>query len=345
MIRRTVVLVVALLTFLPLAGSTVRAIQEAKTASAAPAATNDVVAKVLGESITEKQVMDTISQIARSQQGAPQELQTGGNALFRDALDTLIGGVLLKNEAKEKNISADPARIEEALKSVKGQFPSEAQYQQALAQQGLNEADVRKSIENNLLYQQVLEAALKDLPSASDADIKKFYDENPKYFEEPEQVHAAHVFLKADANVSPEQKAEIRKKMEALRADIEGKKITFAEAAKSSDDKATAGSGGDLGFFKRGDMLPQLENAAFAVKPGVITPVIETEYGFHLMNVIEFKPAGKAPLEQVKPNIKDFLDSRTRQEGTRKHIDELKGKVTIETLISDEEWNKRHPVK
>ncbi len=345
MMRRTAVLVVALLTSLPLTGSTVRGPQEARTAPSASAASSDVVVKVLGEAITEKQVLDAIGQIARSQQANPQALQTTDASFYRDALDTLIGGLLLKNEAKEKNINADPSRIEEALKSVKGQFPSETQYQQALTQQGLKEADLRKSIENNVLYQQVLEAALKDLPPAADADVRKFYDENPKYFEEPEQVHAAHVFLKADANTTPAQKAETRKRMEALRADVDGKKITFAEAAKSSDDKATAGSGGDLGFFKRGDMLPQLEDAVFAVKPGVLTPVIETEYGFHLMNVIEFKPAGKAPLEKVKPNIKDFLEGRTRQEATRKHIEELKGKVKIETLISDEEWNKRHPAK
>jgi parvulin-like peptidyl-prolyl isomerase len=147
------------------------------------------------------------------------------------------------------------------------------------------------------------------------------------------------------AGATPVQKAEIRAKLEAIRADIESKKITFEEAAKNSDDKSTAPKGGDMGFFTRDDRIPAIEAAAFAAKPGTLTPVIETEYGYHLMQVIEFKAPEKAPLEKATPYIKAILEHKARQDATRKHIDELKGKAKIEVVMSDAEWYKRHSGK
>ncbi len=348
MIRRSVVLAAALLAFLPLRGSAEKANQEAKAASAAHATTDDIVVKVLGESITEKQILSTINQIAqaRQQQATPQQLQQKDIVFYKDALETLIGGILLKSEGKEKNIVADKAKVDQTFQSVKGQFPTGEAFQKAMESQGVKEADVRKSIEEGMVIQQVLDLALKNIPAVSDADIQKFYNENPKYFDEPEQVHAAHIFMRVDKSATPEQKAEIRKKIEAIRAEIESKKITFAEAAaKNSDDKENAQTGGDLGTFKRGDFLPALENAAFSAKPGTLTPIVETEFGYYVINVIEYKPAAKTPLEKVMPNIKNFLDQKAKQEATQKHVDELKAKVKIETVMTDEEWNKRHTAK
>ncbi len=343
--RQSLVVVIVLLASLPLAGSAVKANQGAKPAAPAIAAGDAVVVRVLGASITEKQVLATINQIARTQQATPQQLQTKDIDLFKDALDTLIGAILLRNEAKEKNITADQAKVDEGLRLMKERFPTEAQFLQALQQQNLKEEDVRRSIEDSLLYQLVLDAVFAGLPGVTDAEIRKFYDENPQLVNEPEQVHAAHIFLRVGAGATPVQKAEIRAKLEAIRADIESKKITFAEAAKYSDDKSTAPRGGDMGFFTRDDRIPAIEAAAFAAKPGTLTPVVETEYGYHLMQVIEFKAPEKAPLEKVTPTIKAFLERKARQDATRKHIDELKGKAKIEVVMSDAEWYKRHSGK
>ncbi|MGA2262579.1 MAG: peptidylprolyl isomerase [Acidobacteriota bacterium] len=349
MIRRSVVLAAALLAFLPMRGSAEKANQEAKAASAVPATTDDVVVKVLGESITEKQVLSKINEIAQQlqQQATPQQLQQKDIVFYKDALETLIGGILLKSEGKEKNIVADKAKVDQTFQSVKGQFPTEEAFQKAMANQGVKEADVRNAIEEGIVIQQVLDLTFKNIPAVSDADIQKFYNENPKYFDEPEQVHAAHIYMRVDKNATPEQKAEIRKKLEAIRADIESKKISFAEAAaKNSDDKENAQTGGDLGTFKRGEnVIPAIENAAFSAKPGTLTPIVETEFGFHLINVIEYKPGGKKPLEKAQPDIKNFLERKAKQEATQKHVDELKAKAKIETVMTGEEWNKRHTAK
>jgi parvulin-like peptidyl-prolyl isomerase len=127
---------------------------------------------------------------------------------------------------------------------------------------------------------------------------------------------------------------------------IETKKTTFAEAVtKESEDNATRSKGGDLGFIKRGDILKPLEDAVFATKPGMLTAVAEADNGCYLFDVLEVKPAGRMSLETAKPKIRDYLLHKANQAATRKHLDGLKAKTKIETVMSDEEWNKRHAAK
>ncbi len=312
-------------------------------AGQAVAQNNEVVARLLGESITEKDVLSAIDEMARRNQLQPQQMQQKNVLLFKEALDNLIGFALLKNEVKEKNITADPAKVEESYNGLVKRFQTEDEFKKALATQGLTDAQLRKNIEEGLIYQQVLDQATKDVPAPTDTDIKKFYDENPKYFAMPEQVHAAHILLKVDQNATPEKKAEVKNRLEALRADIESKKISFAEAAaKNSEDTGSAKNGGDLGFFPRGKMVKPFEDAAFSTKPGTLSPVIETQFGYHLISVIESKAAGTVSLDQATNNIKAFLERKARQDAAQKHVAELRSKTKIETLMTAEEWNKRH---
>ena len=309
-------------------------------------ADDPIVVKVSGESITEKQVLSAIEQIARQQQLMPQQTQQNGADFFKNAVDNLISTALLRSEGKAKKVTVDAAQVDGTFRDLAGRFPSPEQFKTALEQQGLTEATFRKSIEESMLLQQVLDLALKDLPGPTEDEVRKFYEGNPQYFQEPEQVHTAHILLKVDNNATPEQKAAISKKLEALRSDIENKKITFAEAAAgNSEDETNAKNGGDLGFFGRGQMVKPFEDSAFAAKPGTVTPVVETQFGYHLINVLAFKPAGKKSLDESKQTIQSFLEQKSKQDGARKYIAGLRAKAQVETVMTEPEWNKRHQPK
>ncbi len=330
----------------PLARASQQSLNETPQAAQPPKGEDPVVAKLLNETITEKQVQSAIDQLARQQQMPAQQLPQKDSLLFKDALNTLIDMALLRNEGKMQKITVDPGKVDSAYQNLAARFPSADQFKAAMTQQGLTEAALRKSIEENLLFQQVVEQALKDLPAPTEEEVKKFYDDNPQFFEEPEQVHAAHILLKVDKNATPEQKAEIKKKLEGIRSDIESKKVTFAEAAaKNSEDTSNAQQGGDLGFFARGQMVKPFEEAAFSSKAGTLTSVVETQFGFHLINVIEIKPAGKRSLEDSKAMIRNFLEQKSKQEGARKYLEGLRNKTQVETVMSEAEWNKRHQPK
>jgi peptidyl-prolyl cis-trans isomerase D len=232
------------------------------------------------------------------------------------------------------------------MKAFASRYSSQDEFQKAIAGQGITEAEVRKSVEESLSMQEVINLAVKDVPGASDEEIQKFYDSNPDKFPIAEKAHIAQIFVKADQNSTTEQKAEAKRKIEEIRADIESKKITFADAAvKFSQDPATAQKGGDLGFIPRLGRVKQVEDVVFGTAVGSMTPVIDDQAGFRIIQVIELKPAGKATLEEAGPSIKQLLDQNARQKALQKYIEDLKSKAVVENFISAEEFDKRHPVQ
>ncbi len=314
--------------------------------AAKPAAESPTVAKVFGDTITEKQLLAAINQMAQRRQLSPQQMQEKDTLLYKDALDTLVGMVLLKNEAKAEKLTIEKDKLDAAYQGIVKNFPSEAEFKKALDTQGMTEASLRALVEENLLNQQVIDKVTKDVPAVSDADIQKFYDGNPRAFNRPETVHAAHILLRYTPDASPEKKAEIRKKLEGIRADIESKKLTFAQAAAQySEDKSNAAAGGDLGFFPRGQMVKPFEEAAFTTKPGTMSAVVETQFGFHLINVIELRPAGKVSLEESRKSIQGYLGNQAKQATVQKYIDGLRAKTNVEILISEDQWKQLHAAK
>lgn len=316
----------------------------APTASAETGAKSDlVVLRVAGEPITEKQVVATIAALVRQKQ-LPAETQQERNVnLFKGAVDNIVIETLLRNEAKRLNLAPDQEKVEQQWQLILKNFPTQADFQKALEAQSVTDVQLRKSIEETTKIQQVLELAVKDLPLATDLDIQKFYDDNPKKFQRSEQVRAAHILLLVDRNSTPEQKAEIKKKIEDIRAEIESKSITFADAAaKYSQDTANAKEGGDLNYFTRGRMVQPFEEAAFGAETGSLSPVVETQFGYHLIHVIDKKQAGTVPMEEAKADIKRLLDQASVRKATQSYVNDLKAKATIENFMTAEEFIKRH---
>jgi peptidyl-prolyl cis-trans isomerase C len=305
--------------------------------------TDLVVARVSGRPITEKQVVEVIDQLASQKRMSLDQLRERNTLLFKDAVDNLVTIALLKNQAQQQHVTVDKAAVDQQLQQISQRFSSREQFQKALAAQSITEADLRKNVEESITLQLVIDEAVKDVPGATEEDVKKFYDENPEKFEMQERVHAAHILLRVDAHSTPEQKAEIKKELEGIRADIESKAITFAEAAaKYSQDPSNAQKGGDLGFFTRGQMVKPFEEAAFTTQPGTLSPIVETQFGYHIIQVIEVKPAGKASLEEAKADVKRYLDQMDRRKASQKFVDELKAKATIEMFMTQDEFAKRH---
>jgi peptidyl-prolyl cis-trans isomerase C len=319
---------------------------ESKTATAAQDSGSDlVVARVSGEPITEKQVVSVIEQIARQSPMLPDQRKQRNTLLFKDAVDNLTAIALLKSQAEQLNLTVDKAKLDQQIQNISKQFPSQEAFQKAMASQGVTESELRKNVEESMTLQLVIDQATRDAPTATDAEVQKFYDDNSEKFPTPEQLHAAHILLRVDPKSTPEQKAEIKKRLEGIRADIEANKITFSDAAAQySQDPSNAKNGGDLGFFQKGKMVKPFEDAAFATQPGTLSQVVETQFGFHIIKVIELKPAGKATFEQARGTIKQYLDQLNRQKVAQKYLEGLKAKATVETFMTPEEFGKRHPV-
>jgi len=300
---------------------------------------NLVVLRVSGEPITEKQVMAAMGTLAKQVVARPNQQDKRNEMLFSGAIDNLTVMTLLRAEARRRQLAVDMAKVDQQYEMISKQ----PDFQKLFAGRTPDEAAVRRSIEDSLSAQEILDSVTKNLPEPSDAEIQKMYDANS--FAVPERAHIAQIFLKTEPGNTPEQKAEIRKKLEGIRSDVEAKKIPFAEAAdKYSQDPGGNPKGGEIGTVSRSQVsIKALEEAIFSTPAGSLTPVVESSQGFHLVNVIEIKPAGRLSLEETKPMILQRLKTVAKQTATRRYVEDLKSKATIETFMTAEEFEKRHP--
>ena len=321
------------------------------TAAPAPAQTEPgdrglVVLRVAGEPVTEGRLLEVIDDLARQQEMTLEQLRQRNSLLFDDAIDSIVTVTLLKEQAGRGKVTVEPSKVDAAVGELQKRYASPEAFTAALEQQGITDAELRSNIEKSLAVQQVLEVVIRGAPEATGAEVEKFYADNPHKFSLPERVHAAHILLRAGAGDTPERKLATRKKLEALRAEIESGAVTFADAAaKHSEDTVTSSRGGDLGVFVRDQMPKPFEDAAFAARPGTLSPVVETQIGYHLIRTIELRPAGQASLEEARPAIKKHLDQLSQQEATKAFLDGLKAGARIESFMTREEFARRHPVE
>jgi peptidyl-prolyl cis-trans isomerase C len=305
-----------------------------------------VVVKVAGQPLTERQIFLAINQIAMQQKLSSDQLKQRISVLFNEAIDQLAKMTLLRSQIRLQNVIVDKAKIDQQIQEISKRFPSQEEFKKAMAAQGFTEAELRGNIEETLGIEEVINRATKNVPAATEAEITKFYNDNPDKFLMPERAHAAHILLRTNLKSTPAEKAEIKKKLEAILAEIKSKTITFADAAaKHSQDPSNAKKGGDLGFFTRGQMVKPFEDAAFSTKPGTLAPIVETQFGYHLIQVIAVEPARKETLEGAKSSITQYLNQVAKQDVAKKYAEDLKAKAKIETYMTAEVFAKRHPVK
>lgn len=149
-----------------------------------------------------------------------------------------------------------------------------------------------------------LASVAKQLP-ITDEELRQYYESNKTaYTSHPEQRKVRHILINTTANMSAAQREEAKAKAEGILAQVQADPSKFAELAKdNSEDPGSRNNGGDLGFINRGDMVPAFEEAAFSLNKGQISGIVATEYGFHIIEVTDIKPAQVPSFEEIRDRI------------------------------------------
>jgi parvulin-like peptidyl-prolyl isomerase len=323
-------------------GETALSAQTPETGGAASPAPDLVVVRVSGEPITERQILDTINEMAKQENLTLEQSQQRNSLFFDRAVENLITLSLMRARMREMNIAVDDAVVEAQLRQVSQSFSSPEAFQKALANQGLTEAGLRNSIVENIRMQKVADEASKDAAPVTEAEMEKYYSDNPDKFAVPERARVAHILLQIPQGATTAQKEEARKKLESVRVEIAAEILTFEEAAaKYSQDADTAAKGGDMGFLTRGNMPKSFADVLFNTKPGTVSPALESQAGYHILKALEIKPAGQAELEEIRSALRQSLEQNAKQSARQKFIEELKSKAIIEYFMKSEEFDKR----
>jgi peptidyl-prolyl cis-trans isomerase C len=295
-----------------------------------PAVLPAVVAKVNGEDIPRAEFETTVQNVERrAGRPVPPEQR---DQVYRGVLDELIAMRLLKQEVTRRQVTATDAEMAEALKQMRGQFPTEAAFKQALTAQRMTVEQLREETRTQVLVSKMLQQEVASQIAVKPADISGFYEKNPDKFQQPEAVHASHVLITVAEGAAPAVKAAARAKAaDVLKQARAG--VDFAKLARTYSDDGSKQRGGDLGFFPKGQMVPAFEAAAFALAPNQISDIVESPFGFHVIKVIEKRPAQSVPFAEVAPRIEQYLRQEQQQEKTKAFVDQLRAKGRVEVLI------------
>lgn len=294
----------------------------------------DPVAIVEGEKISRADLEKTFgSALASSGINADDLAPDQKMAGYREILDELIVDKLISRKASSVEIK--DADLEAEIKRVKGQFPSEDVFKAEMAKAGETDSSFRDSIKKMMQQQKWMETQVGDKASVSDADIKKFYDENKKEFEHPELVRASHILIRVPEDAPENVAAEKKKTAEAALERVTGKKEDFAAVAKEvSEEPGAKESGGDLNFFPKERMVPEFANAAFAMKKGEISKApVRSKFGWHVIKVTDRKDSGTMPYDEVKPQVKSYLEGGKRREAVRTVVDAIRAEAKVENKL------------
>lgn len=286
---------------------------------------NEVLATVNGDSITRGEIIQFLSKYE-----LPPNIDT--EQLYKTAIDVLSNTKLVMQSVKAAKISVTPAEIDAEVEKLKTALTEQKQeLAKVLAESGRSMDEMRQELEQFLLWKKYV------VREGTDAVLNKFIADNKAVFN-GDQVRASHVLMKLEPDAKPEAKEAARKKLLDIKQQIATGKLTFAEAAnKFSEDEGNKEKvGGDLGlFYRKGQFIEPFAAAAFILKKGEMSDIVESPFGLHLILVTERKDG--TPVDPNNQEVKNAALDAFAQERQEQLVTAAKktAKIDIKPMPKD----------
>jgi parvulin-like peptidyl-prolyl isomerase len=282
-------------------------------------------AKVNGDSIA---VKDYDARVAAAQktyenQGMKFDTDQGKQALTQiksQILDRMIEGKLLGQEVKNLKLNTDGTSIKSQEDTIKKNMGTDAKFQDTLSQQGMTEPELKN-------FLAVYEKITSDVKQPTDSEVKTYFDKNQANYSQPESVTAHHILLKTE----DEAKAIITQLVAAQKSNTQILPLFEQLAKEKSIEPGAKDSGGDLGTFTKGKMVPEFETAAFAQKVGTFsaTPV-KTQFGYHVIYVEAHTTSSTPDYDKVKTQVAQDAFNDAKDTKFQTYFNDLRKKAKIE---------------
>jgi len=296
-----------------------------------PAQLPDVLARVNGEAV-DKTEFDRAIAALEARNGGPVPAQQR-DRIVREVLDQIVSYKLLIQESRARKIVVEDSEVDARMKEIQGQFPSEDAFKQMLTSRKTTIEQVRADIRQDATVQKLIASAIADKVAVKPEQVTDFYAKNPDQFKQPDRVRASHILIMVPKGSDAAAKTAARTKADDILKDVKAGKDFAALAKQHSQDPGSAQNGGDLGFFQQGQMVGPFNDVAFTLTPGQVSDLVETEFGFHIIKVAEKQSARAVPLDEVRPQLEQYLERMNREQQTDAFVNGLKTKGKIEILI------------
>ena len=292
----------------------------------------DKVAVVNGTVITQKNFSNEVMVVRQKIESKGKRLNDSQiSKLKTDILEGLIDRELLYQESQKKGFKVEDEAVNEQFETLKKRFSNETEFRSSLVKMNLTEAGIRDQIKKGMSIQQFIDKQFAQEKTVSAEEIKAYYDSHPDFFKKPEQVWASHILIKVDPLADESVKAEARKEIEKVQQRLRNGE-DFAALAKEFSKCPSSANGGDLGSFKRGQMVKPFEEASFALKPGEVSEIVETKFGYHLIKVTGKESEKNLTFEEIKEDSRlvELIKKQKIREKITLYVKELREKGKVE---------------
>jgi peptidyl-prolyl cis-trans isomerase C len=302
--------------------------QPAATLAGATEEPGDVLVKVEGKKLTRGEVQDELAmRMTAVGDGVPPDRRPELQArMFDYIVDQFIMKTILLQEADRQKVKVTPEDEAQAFDRIAKQLPPGKTVEQIMKESPIGEKRMREELETGLRVEKLVAREMSNRVVVADSEIAALRESDKDRLVLPESVRARHILILSSTNEDAVARQAKKAKIEGIRKQVlDG--ASFEEMARAnSDDKATRERGGDLGIFRRGQMVKPFEDAAFTQELDAVGPVIETRYGFHIVQVLEKTP-GRALTDS---EVAAIIQRKKRAEETRKLFQELRAKAKVE---------------
>lgn len=294
----------------------------------------DGAVRVNGEWI-KKQEIEKTAEVFRQEMlrvSAGDEISGISDNLRKKTAKQLIAQELFLQEAKKRGISCEGERCDSLIDRFKRQFGSDSVFQMLLLESGQTEEKFSQQIREGYMVDSIVKIFVKDIKDATTDECRKYYDENTKKFEENGKIKASQIFLGFGSDTSEQIKKTLTAKMEPIYREAKSGK-DFAALARKYSKGPNAKNGGDIGWFKRGDLMPELEDPLFTLKKGEISPIIESKIGMHILKKTDEMSGGIRPFDKAEWLIRDMLTDKKKKREVERVVDSIM--ATSEIVYAD----------
>jgi peptidyl-prolyl cis-trans isomerase C len=253
-------------------------------------------------------------------------------------LEKLINQALLYQVSVKEGITVDDAEVEKQWATIREKLGSGEELKAVLSRIHVTEEIIKEEIRQVEAVRKFVKEKFEKGAAVSDEEAGTYYKSHPESFTRPEQVRARHILLQPDMDGGDQAKENAKRQLEELKKEIEGG-ADFGDLASKHSKCPSSQRGGDLGFFERGRMAKPFEDAAFALKPGELSDIVVTKFGYHLIKLEERRPPKLLPFDDVKEKLTEHLRREKVKEALGSYLKQLRQESQIERFGGTEKKN------
>ena len=245
------------------------------------------------------------------------------------AKEQAIGARLLFDEAARLDIQVSDKELDDRIGAMEAQVGGHAKFMELLAKQNINPVEFREQTRRGRRVDKLVEMHTSGVPDPTEEEMREHFEEHRDEYTKGAQAQAQHILVTPKGG-GEDAKAEALSKILDLKRRIEAGEDFSALAAAHSDCPSGKQAGGSLGWFGRGAMVPEFDEAVFSMKDGEVSDIVETQFGYHIIYRTDHEDPKPADFDEAHESIRDFLRHAKRGEALSAHVAELRKKADIQ---------------